>query len=200
MTNTAFLEEKNKNTNAPIYLYTVYDYDDLGTNLNLAEWGDDVTFDGIVYNKFPIKHDEIGENSQGQVPSIKLTVANVSRVIQYYLETYNWRGKKVLIRLVWLAQIADADAKLDFVYYIDSYIANEKIAEFVLLPKVNALGLELPKRTYSRNYCQWRFKGTECGYASGESECNKTKQRCKELGNYSRYGGFPAIPTRRLYV
>ncbi len=195
-----FLKQKNAITNAPIYLYTIYDYDGVGNNLNLAEWSEDIVFDGVTYSKFPISHDEVGENSQGQTPSIRIRIANVSRLIQYYLETYDWRGKKVLVRLVFLDKLAIADCKLDFIFYIDSYTANEKAAEFNLLPKVDALQITLPRRTHSRNYCQWRFKSDECGYAGAETECNKTKQRCKVLNNYVRYGGFPAIPSKKLYV
>lgn len=195
-----FIQSKNAQTNAPIYLYTIYDYDGASNNLNLAEWSEDIVFDSITYSKFPISHDEIGENSQGQTPSIKVRISNISRLIQYYLELYDWRGKKVLVRLVWLDKIAIDECKLDFIFYIDSYSANEKVAEFNLMPKVDALQITLPRRTYSRNYCQWRFKSDECGYAGAETECNKTKQRCKVLDNYVRYGGFPAIPSKKLYV
>jgi len=195
-----FLKQKNAITNAPIYLYTIYDYDGVGNNLTLAEWSEDIVFNGVTYQKFPISHDEIGDNSQNQTPAIKVKISNVSRLIQYYLEIYDWRGKKVKITLVWLDKLDNTDCKLDFTFFIDSYIANEQVAEFNLLPKVDALGVTLPRRTYSRNYCQWRFKGIECGYAGSETECNKTKQRCKELNNYKRYGGFPSIPVRVLYV
>lgn len=198
--NDAFREQKNARTNAPIYLYTIYNYDNANHDLNLAEWNEDITFDDVPYPKFPIKHDEISDNSQGQTPSIKISIANVSRLIQYYLETYDWHNKKVRIRLVWLDEIDDPDCKFDFIYYIDSYVATEKVAEFILLPKVDVLQLTLPRRTYSRNYCQWRFRGTECGYSNGEQSCNKTRQRCKGLGNYDRFGGFPSIPSKQLYV
>ncbi len=198
--NESFRTEKNKSTNVPIYLYTIYDYNGEGDNLNFAEWDEDIIFDEVTYHKFPIKHDEIGENTQNETPAIKVKISNVSRLIQYYLEAYDWRNKKVRIRLIWLDKLDEEDTKLDFIFYIDSYTANESIAEFLLLPKIDALGVILPKRVYSRNYCQWRFKGVECGYSGVEIECNKTKQRCKELNNYIRFGGFPAIPEKKMYV
>lgn len=195
-----FLVEKNKPVNKPIYLYTIYDYDGADNNLNFAEHNENVEFDSVTYTAFPITHDEISDNSQGQTPEIKLRVANISRVIEYYLNIYDLRGKKVLVRLVWKDKLDNADIKYDFVYFISNYTSNEKVVEFSLLPKVDMLGLVLPKRTYSRNYCQWRFKSDECGYSGAETECNKTKQKCKELDNYVRFGGFPAIPSKRLYV
>lgn len=198
----AFKQEKNKETNQPIHLYTVYDYDDAGADhdLHFAEYAENVTFDGVEYLAFPLAHDTIGENTQGEIEAIKLTVCNISRLIQSYLELYDLKDKKVLVRLVWKDHLDDPDNKMDFVYFIDSYTANENNVEFTLLPKVDVLGLTIPRRVYSRYYCGWRFKGSECAYAGSESSCNRTKQRCKELANFARFGGFPSIPSRQLYV
>lgn len=195
-----FLKEKNKQTNKPIFLYTIYNYDGADNNLTLAESKENIEFDSVTYTAFPIMHDNISDNSQGQTPEIKVKVANVSRLIEYYLNIYDLRDKKVLIRLVWSDKLDNPDVKYDAIYYINSYTANEKVVEFTLLPKVDALGIVLPRRTYSRNYCQWRFKSTECGYSGEATECNKTKQQCKILDNYVRFGGFPAIPNKKLYV
>jgi len=198
-TGNAFISEKNKPSNAPIYLYTLYEYD--GTNnLYFAEWSENVTYDGQVYTAFPINHNEIGENSQNEIDEVNISLSNVSRLIQYYLENYDLRGKKVKITLVWLAEIDDADANVSWDYFIDSYTADEQTVQLRLRPKTDVLGATLPARTYSRNYCQWKFKSDECGYDGAEGECNRTKQRCRELANYSRYGGFPSIPSKQLYV
>jgi hypothetical protein len=37
--------------------------------------------------------------------------------------------------------------------------------------------------------CPWAFKGTECGYAGGETLCDKSPERCSGLGNYVNFGG-----------
>ena len=197
---TTFKQELNKPTNQPIVLYTVFDYDG-SSDLNLAEDKANVTFDGVEYTAFPISHDSIDENSQGEINVVRLTVANISRLIQGYLETYDLRDKKVRIRLVWRNRLAFPADKIDFEYYIDSWTADQDNVQFLLMPRVSALGVKLPSRIYSRNYCQWtHFKGTECAYAGAETECNRTKQRCKELDNYKRFGGFPSIPTKQLQV
>jgi len=199
-TTTGFIQELNKETNKPIFLYTIFDFDDASHNLNLAEYKTDVTFDSVLYSATPINHDKISENAQNEIDSVRVKVSNVSRVIQNYLELYNWRGKKVRMRLVWANRLEYIDDKIDFTYYIDSYTANQDVAEFVLLPKIDVLSVMLPRRTYSRNYCQWKFKGTECAYAGTETACNKTQQRCQELENYIRFGGFPSIPSRQLTI
>lgn len=193
-------KELNKETNQPIFLYRIFDYDGLGADLKFAEWDTDIVFDSLTYQKFPISHDVITENNQGQIDAIKVKVSNVSRLIQSYLEDFDLRGKKVLIRLVFKDRLAYTDEKLDFYYFIDNYTANQDVVEFTLLPKTDVLGMTLPSRAYSRNYCGWKFKSTECGYAGVITTCNKTKQRCKEIGNFPRFGGFPSIPSRRIAV
>jgi lambda family phage minor tail protein L len=191
--------ELNKQNKQPVFLYTVFDYD--GSNdLNLAESRDDIVFDGTTYTAFPISHDEVGENTQGEVDSVRVRLSNVSRLIQAYLELYDFRNKRVRIRLVFRNRLDYPDECIDFNLFIDSYSADQKSVEFILMPKTDVLGAQLPARVYSRNYCQWRFKGDECAYAGAETLCNKTKQRCKELANYSRFGGFPSIPSRRMFI
>jgi lambda family phage minor tail protein L len=173
----------------------------LETNLYLAEYDTDITYDGITYTRFPIKHDEIGENSQGEIDNFKVSVANVNRLIQGYLETYDLRGKKITITLVWANQLADIDANIKFIYYIDSYTASQDTVEFVLSSKYDILDLELPLGRYNRNYCRWKFKSIECGYSNGQSTCDKRKATCKTtMSNIARYGGFPSVPTHRIFV
>ncbi len=197
--NATGIAEKNKAESQPIYLYTIHLYDG-SQDLRLAEYSADVTFDGLVYQRFPISHDQITENSSGEIDAVRVRVSNISRLIQEYLELYDWRKKKVTVKLVFANQLADADAFIDFVYYIDSWTADQDNVEFVLTSKLNVLSARLPAGMVWRSMCGWEFKSTECGYAGEETVCNRTKARCKELANYSRYGAFPSISTRRMYI
>jgi lambda family phage minor tail protein L len=195
--------EKNKKENEPIYLYTIHDYNSLGNNLTYAEANVDIVYDTVTYSKFPIKHDEISENSRGEIDSFRVSVTNVNRVLGAYLETYDLRGKKVTITLVWANQLADADAHIDFIYYIDNYSVTEDVVEFVLTSKFDVLEIALPLGKYCRNYCRWKFKSTECGYPAGgaQTTCDKRKATCKAtMLNLARFGGFPSIPTDKLYT
>lgn len=194
-----FKAEKSKQANQPIFLYVIEDYDG-SEDLRLAGHDVDVVFDSVLYSKFPISHEFVGENNQGQIDQVKVRLANVSRLIQSYLEQYDFRGKKVTIRMVWANQLTDPDAYIDDIFFIDSYVADQSSVEFTLTSKFDVLGVDLPSRRYTRNYCAWKFKSGECGYTGGESACNKTQQRCKELGNYARFGAFPSVPTGRIYV
>jgi lambda family phage minor tail protein L len=199
--NSTFKSEKNKQENQPIRLYTLENYNGSGSNLNFAEYDTDIVFNGITYTRFPISIDMISENNKSVIDMVNLTVSNVSRIIQSYLESYDLRGKKISIKTVWANQLADANAYIEDVFYIDSYTADQNNVSFVLTTKFDVLDVELPLRKYSRNYCNWKFKGTECGYAGADTVCNKTKQDCKNnKHNYARFGGFPSIQSNRILL
>lgn len=197
--NSTFKNEKNSPTNKPIFLYRIYDYD--GSNdLLFAEYDSNVTFNGDVYTAFPVTHEFIAESGNQEIPQIKVRASNVSRYIQAYLEQYDFRGKKVDIILVWANQLSNSDVKIVDTFYIDSYTANEQDVEFTLTSKFDVLDVPLPSGKYLRTHCRWVFKSAECAYAGAEGSCNRTFQRCQELNNVVRFGGFPSIPIRRLYV
>lgn len=192
--------EKNKAENAPIFLYEIFDYDGNGSNLYFAEYDVDVVFNSITYQHYPITHEIVADNAAGEIENVRVSASNVSRLIQAYLEAYDWRKKKVVIRLVWANQLVDPTATLTFTYYIDSYTTTQDTAEFNLVPKIDLLDYNLPGRIYSRNYCVWKFKSTECGYTGDTTTCNKTKAACQALENFTRFGGFPSVPSRNMYV
>lgn len=196
----SFVEEKNKLTNRPVFLYTVFDYDGAGNHLRFAGFDADVVFDSVTFQKFPIAHDHVQENTNAEIDQIKIRVSNVSREIQQYLESYDLRGKRVSIKQVFMDKLNDATCYLEDFYYIDNYMADAIAAEFVCTSKFDVMQLQLPARKFWRNYCAWKFKGTECGYAGGETSCNKTFARCEELNNKARFGGFPSIPSHRIFI
>lgn len=192
--NDAFKARKNKEENRPIFLYTIHDYDGAGNDLTYTSWAEDVTYDSVTYTRFPIKHQFLGENVEGEIGGVEVMVGNADRTISSYLEDYDLRGKKVTITMVFKADLDDADANIGAVYYIDSYGANETTVTFKLTSVMDVLNIELPLGSFNRNHCRWDFKSTECGYSDAETSCNKTFQRCKELNNSARFGGFPSIP------
>ena len=198
---SVFKSEKNKKENKPVYLYTIENYDGSNNDLNLTSYrGDDIVYKDITYTSFPINHEYISENTKGEIPTVIVKLSNVSRLIQAYLENYDFRKKKVTVIQAFANQLAEADAYIKDVYYIDSYTADSLNVEFKLTSKFDILDVELPFRKYSRNYCSWKFKSSECNYSGAETVCNKTLTRCRELGNQKRYGGFPSIPSKRIYA
>lgn len=197
-----FIAEKNKQAVKPIRLYTIYDYDNAGANLYFAEYTSDITFDGVMYQKFPIKFEAVSEKTGGEVDEVKILLSNVSREIEALLQnpSYKFKGKKVTITYVFADQLSDPDCRYDESFYIDYYETNARDAVFTLASKLDVYEVKIPGRTVTRTHCSWVFKGTECKYAGGETECNRTLQRCRELENTANYGGFPAAGGRKMFV
>lgn len=199
---SVFITEKNKQTINPIRLYTLWDYDGLGTNLYFAEYTSDVLFDGITYSKFPIKLNSVSEKTGGEVDEVQIILSNVSREIEALLQNpiYSFRKKKVTITYVFADQLDDPDCKYEEVFYIDYYETTAQTATFILSSKLDVYEAKLPGRVVTRTHCSWVFKGTECKYGGAESACNRTLQRCRELQNTTNYGGFPSAGGRRMFI
>lgn len=195
----SFKQKKNAQIVKFIFLYEI-NY--TGSSwLRYASWPSNVDFDGNTYIKYPIKHSGITENSAGQIDKVTLTIANVDRIIQSYIENYDgMKEKEVRIKMVWSDDLADTSNYIEDIFHIEKVQVNERIAQFTLASKLDVLDLKLPKRRFFREYCQWIFKSTQCGYSGAESQCNKTFTRCKELNNFSRFGGFPSIPRKHLFI
>jgi lambda family phage minor tail protein L len=200
-----FITSKNKQEVKIIRLYTLYDYDNAGNNLRFAEYTSDVTYPssgGLLYPKFPITFQSITEHTGGEVDEVKIQISNVSHEIEAYLQNpaYTFKGKKVTILYVFADKLNDADCKYEEAFYIDYYESDAKTATFTLSSKLDVYEAKLPGRTVIRTHCSWIFKGEECKYAGAEAACNRTLQRCRELGNTLNYGGFPAAGGKRMFV
>lgn len=61
------------------------------------------------------------------------------------------------------------------------------LSGFTNLPKKVDTGFVLS------SMCPHRFKGHRCKYSGAETDCDKTIQRCAELGNTVNHGGFPFL-------
>jgi len=198
---TEYKTTKNAQMNKPINLYILHNYDGLNGDLRFAEYKEDIVFDGNTYTAFPISLDTMTENAQGEVDTIKIRVSNVSRAIQYYLENYDLREKKVTIYQVWADQLTDVDNAMIYIYYIDKYLASEMAVEFECSSKFDVLDIELPLGRYMRGVCRWKeFKDADCGYSGVETACNRTITHCRARSNIARFGAFPSVPTQRTYI
>lgn len=170
-----FVEQANAEANEPTWLYRVNVSDtpeeegegDLfltNDSLPVEFFRTDNEIDSPQeYTPFPIKHSGIGSNTEGQIDTIQITVSNISREIQAFIENRNaLRGRKVTIRQVFRAELDDPDAYIEEEYYIDSASASAQSAVFTASSKLDVLNVRIPRRMYLRNYCQWQYKGLGC--------------------------------------
>ena len=116
----------------------------------------------------------------------------------------------------------DPDAYVRDVFKVTELSAlNENFAEFVLTSWLQYFKLQLPKRKFYKNTCQWEYRGEECQYpgpnggaipgtfptkfantnpitmdneigvTASEDECSKSYEACRLRNNTVHYGAFP---------
>ena len=197
----SFIKRKNARLTKPIFLYSVQ-YDKVGNNwLRYTSFPEDVTFDGITYLHKAITHDRISESLDGSIPKVRLTIGNVDRYIGYLIETNSGlRNAEVNITLVFQEELANPSVYDESVFSVADVVVNQRQAEFVLASKLDVMDIKLPRRKFYRTFCSFFFKGEGCQYLGVETQCNKTLQRCTELGNVQNFGGCPAIPQKTIFT
>jgi lambda family phage minor tail protein L len=181
-----------------VYLYSIYNYDGVSADLHFIDAISNLVYGGVTYVSFPISHSAISENISGAIDAVNVKISNISRAIQAYLEVYDFSGLKVTIKTV--LDVTDGDCLMTDTYYIDSYTADQLDVNFICTSKLDIHKVQLPLRIYSREYCQWTFKGTECKYVGAGTCANKTKQECIVNGNLLNFGGCPSIRSSKVYT
>lgn len=200
---SGLLSEKEKLTNRPIRLFIIESGSLASEVLRYAEYGQNVTFAGQVYNAAPIKCETTTENLASEIDSMMVSFGNVDRSFVHYLESHDGlRNSKVTIRTVFADILDQTDAYTDDIFYVANSSMSATAAAFQLKSKLNLLDVELPLRRFHRDTCQWKFKSTECGYTGVSGTCNHTLKNCNTLENKERFGGFPGVGTAiwRIFV
>lgn len=80
--------------------------------LYFADTQESIDFNGETYQPMPMTWEAVGQNSQLALPSIRVTVPNVTGVIGSYLEVTNLLGADVtlqLLHLELLGTVTDVD-------------------------------------------------------------------------------------------
>ena len=181
----------------------------------LVEFGEDDTGSPIAYYPAPIVHSGIEQSSEGDIPSIKVTLAVggafwLTSAVDQHGGLVGQRARILVVSSLELDNPAAAiveDARV-----VSAAMDNRSIT--VELSAFNVFKARLPRFLYSRRRCRWVFGSGECGYnvqaggATTFTSCGYTLEDCtargdEELANPTigvrhhpeRFGGFPGIPT-----
>jgi len=144
--------------------------------------GTDVTWQGQIYTRFPIQATGFEWNGTGKMPRPKLSIANVTGVMDALAMANNDLcgakviRKKTLIKYLDAVNFAGgvnltADPNVhwnDEIWFIDRKSGENKIfIEWELAAPYDLAGQMLPGRQVVSNVCPgaWRYRGPECGYA-----------------------------------
>lgn len=174
-----------------------------------------IKWKGNVYEPLPILSSGYEKSTTGQVAQPSLTVANVMGTFTQVINSFDdLVGAKVTRRRTlgkYLDGESGADPTQEFpidIFYIERKTAENALAITWQLASVLDLeGLKLPRRVITQNYCQWKYRSSECGYTGGavakaddtptaninEDVCGKRVQSCRlRFPNQSiPFGGFP---------
>ncbi len=201
---TNLILEKNllSQTNEWLWLIDLYYIDDDSTPLRIVKNNEDIVYGGNTYTAFPFDIEGTKQSSKGEIPTVKLSVGNVTRVIQAYVEDYSGLvGKTVCLHLVNVGHLTEDYTEFEQYFEILSCSSNENWIIFEL-GSPNPIRRRFPLHRYLADYCPWAgyfmaaSVAVECGYpvaGSGFTSCDGTLQTCKARGNSSRFGGFPGL-------
>jgi len=188
----AAIIEKNKLDSTGVWLLLLELYHSgSSVPVRLVRNTANVTWAGKVYQQFPFEIGDYTETGRNERPSFTLRIGNASRAMEQYLQEYaGFIGNTVKIFVVHSGNLANATPEVSLEMQVVGASSTPDWVEFQLGASA-PYTMRFPQRRVMRNHCSWRFKGEECAYAGAETKCDKTLERCRELENTLRFGGFP---------
>lgn len=198
-----------------IWLYEFEIPTDPPTRYRLTNYTESVSFgtnpnttEAIVYSPFPIDHGEIDFSRRGDLPSITVRVANVTREVSETIEENNGLlGQPAVVRLINAANLTDTAAQVRF----DARIVRVRMSPEVAaleLATVNLRDVRIPRRRYLSSHCPFQFGDDECNYVilpsvsnsigGGFDFCPKNLVACVERGDDEVARGLPRTHALRF--
>jgi len=156
-----------------------------------------VTFNSLTWTANNFRVEPPASDQRGSTKTFSLAIQNVDQTMVTYLEAgelLNQAGALHLVHndllsaatnvITWRGVIISAQATNDYVT--------------LTLGAYDVRAASVPAETYNATRCRWRFKSEECGYAGGQTTCDKRYTTCDTtMSNLSRFGAFPTLPWER---
>jgi lambda family phage minor tail protein L len=167
--------------------------------IRLVRNNEDVVWKGKTYQAFPFTIDSVKEDSTGSEPEVELTVDNTTRALQGTLEDSNGgNGYMVTLRIVYSENL-DGDPDVEELFTNNHTTVTQSEVKFKLGSGYPLNGRR-PLDRFMKDHCRWVFKDIFCGYNGSETKCNHSLTNCRKLGNSSRFGAFPGIDQKGIYL
>jgi lambda family phage minor tail protein L len=171
-----------------------------GTLLRLVKNTEDVVIGGETYTAFNFNLEMNKVSNSGELPSLKISVSNIERTLQGYLEDLDGMiGSSVKIIIVNEAEPNLDYAELEQSWDVVQTTVNQNTVDFQLsLP--NLLRVRYPLTRFIANHCSHIYKEIECGYIGSNPACKRTLDDCRAHNNTARYGGYPGLSNNGIRV
>jgi len=208
--NSLAIEEKNKLSTDSVFLVALkIDIPGLADPVRVINNSENFIWKGETWIAFPFTIDELSDQAGKEIPTVTISLSNVNRVMEIYLEQYDTYIKTngfspitVEISVINTAVIAvngNADAEVTHYFQLRQPKTNSKTATFILSAD-NPFMRRFPQNRILKNHCRFIFKDVRCQYSGVETSCSKTLTRCRELNNSLHFGGAPGVGRRGLEI
>jgi len=194
------IEEKNKvSQSQPWLLFLTMTNVAKDLTIRLVRNTENIIFKGKTYVAFPFEIDTLPEASKGSLPTMALTISNVDRQIQAYIEqdpTFG-SGWTVIMSLAHISQLNgtildDQVAEIEHEWQsLDVVATNETLT--INLGVQNPMLIQFPRQKFAGGFCQRTFNdGLGCPYATqglgarNLTFCKKTLANCNERFSVNR--------------
>lgn len=164
--------------------------------LHIVRNTESISFRGFTYE--PANFDIELRAEAGTQQSVKLSIKDYSKAVQARMQAYGGGiGFNVAMMVVNAGALAMPAEITEYFEVVGASAANY-VCEFVLGAE-NSLSKTFPRRKQTKDFCQWRYKGTDCQYAGAMATCDLTlggANGCNAHSNTIRFGAFPGISNR----
>lgn len=183
----AAIIEKNKFMSDSVWLILLEVHTPEGI-IRIVANNKNVNWNGYEWTAFPFVIDNI-KYDKDELIEVPIKVSNVSRFIEYFVEYYDGLvGQDIILRVVNSNFLHIPDPELEECFVITSSSCDSQWCTFKL-----GIGFPLrkrfPPRRILKDYCEFKYKGVECGSTSSLPDCPKTLFGCFERNNQLRFGG-----------
>ena len=160
---------------------------------------DSLQYNGENYIGAPLTFDEIKKDDNSSVSKLNINLSNVGLAISGII---GQRGDVItnapaVLTLVFLDlntnELLPDYKKILYAGRCNNLKLDYENASMDIETSLGGYEVQAPVMKY-RTTCQVRrFKDCRCGYTGEETECDRTFDRCKELGNEHNFRGFPQM-------
>ena len=158
-----------------------------------TNFDENIFYNGNKFQPIPFEIDEFATSITTEVDNLTVTIDNVSLIPVSLFLNNDQRNRTAILyfavldnegRLIGAFEVFRGFIKsIEFREEEDTSICKITISHELSEWKKETLRLQ----TYR---CPWRFKDSNCLYSGSATWCDKSYNRCSQLGNTANFGGF----------
>lgn len=162
---------------------------------------ENVQYNGKTYTAFPIKLEEIDENSDGSVSTFTIMFSNLESIFSAVIQQYNgFTDCEIEMTCIFVENDTSSNTFIFSTQYKTGNSIDDGDWLKVTCETFNPHQKQIPRATLRKTLCRYKdFKGERCQYSGTETWCDRSLARCSQLGNEAFFGGSPNIGRTNIY-